>query len=57
MSNNPLSINITLQKESYVLPEVTITDQGEEPAFSIIRKAKKQRSKNQYPVENYMAKV
>jgi hypothetical protein len=55
--NQSLTIDIVLEKESYSLPEVTITDDGEDPAYGIIRKSIKNRSINRYPVESYKAQV
>lgn len=53
----PIIKNMVLEKESFNLPEVTITSDGEDPAYGIIRKAIRLRSQNRYPVEGYKAEV
>lgn len=45
--------NITLEAESYAMPEVVISANAEDPAYAIIRKAQDKRKYYQQLIQNY----
>ncbi|MDO5664634.1 MAG: DUF5686 and carboxypeptidase regulatory-like domain-containing protein [Bacteroidia bacterium] len=57
MGNSDLSVNIELQEKSYVLNEVIVYPDGEDPAYRIMRKAIAYAPYHQYQVKKYTSEA
>ena len=52
-----LQLNVQLQRDEYVLHEVTVTASDEDPAYEIMRKASERRKFHLQQIENYSCRA
>lgn len=56
-TGQPEVIDIVLNEESFQLSEITITADGEDPAYAVMRKVIAEREKNKKAINNYIGDI